>query len=1006
MNTMKKCSTCGTLYSGDLCSKCMAGFAQKSTDPTAPPEEMPFKPGETFHGLEILELIGRGGMGVVYKARQPALDRMVALKILPRKMALDPDFQNRFIREAKALGSLSHPNIVAVYDFGAEGGFFFFAMEYVDGTNLRQILRDRKLSPEQGLKIVPQLCDALEYAHGEGVVHRDIKPENILLDRKGRVKIADFGLAKLVGADAPVNITMTNMVMGTPHYMAPEQVENPKGVDHRADIYAIGVVLYEMLTGELPIGRFEVPSKKVQVDVRLDDVVLKALEKAPERRYQNASDVKDAVTKATAVTSVESYSPTILTPKPAKKSSNLPMLAMGGVTLVAVIVAVAALLKTSGPAPTPPAVTVNPPPGETVPVTKPPAAEPFDFARLYFGPQDRPGGYVFQQPGPGLPRNPMPAKDTAEIETLVKILDDIGLQNVARGDVKQGYVSAWFRWEAAFIAIETPISERLEREFQAMQNPENRWTYRKGDLLVLAWTKRKENRELFTDLVLRLKKKLGLPDEAPEIPLAHLMLEKSAAFDGLTLTTETPDPPTRNDPYELSLMNLKIPGVVQRSLATLTTAEGGSTILTYAAFNFITPQAAAAAEKRLGSHAWPGSLHILRTEILRSGKTLAVLLMEAPEVHIYERVAGQIRLLMGAPERSFDTMVPVAGEMPAGYQLGESRTGVAAIVKDLGLENVSAPDIARAWQATVKPHGSMVLFQVEDSTVRSAIRDQLRKRGAAEDGNGCIFGVEGPDDETLDALENLLRQKNGWDANRPRAILIHRVQLTPADLPQGYSLEGVAYERRQWKATLRGPLGAIEYIARESHNYGEIDQIKKEWKPKPADVQLFNYAIVAQASGSGESSWPALDALEAVMRRKMRMGPAVAEDFAVDAVLPAGCQLLPRQDIGFPANPRTMKTPSAVQHSLREWWQAEIPGFVRGWAAVVNPAETQVFILEADPGAATADLAARLRKAIPEAKHLAIHQKGSIFAVVRSDRPEDTEFGAVDGIVRAKLRTK
>src|SRR5205814_671534 len=155
------------------------------------------------------------------------------------------------------------------------------------------ILRDRKFTPEQALKLVPQLCDALEYAHEEGVVHRDIKPENILLDKKGRVKIADFGLAKLVGADvaAAGMLTMTNMVMGTPHYMAPEQVENPKSVDHRADIYSIGVVFYEMLTGELPIGRFEVPSKMVQIDVRLYDVVLNAIEKSPDRRSQTAYDL-------------------------------------------------------------------------------------------------------------------------------------------------------------------------------------------------------------------------------------------------------------------------------------------------------------------------------------------------------------------------------------------------------------------------------------------------------------------------------------------------------------------------------------------------------------------------------------------------------------------------------------------------------------------------------------------------------------------------------------------
>src|SRR5262245_2065485 len=137
MDTMKKCSTCGTPYAGDLCPQCMAHFAAPTggaqTSPTSPtgPEEMPLKPGDTFHGLEIVDILGKGGMGVVYKARQPALDRLVALKILPRRMAIDIDFQERFKREAKALASLSHPNIVAVYDFGAEDGLFFFAMEFI-----------------------------------------------------------------------------------------------------------------------------------------------------------------------------------------------------------------------------------------------------------------------------------------------------------------------------------------------------------------------------------------------------------------------------------------------------------------------------------------------------------------------------------------------------------------------------------------------------------------------------------------------------------------------------------------------------------------------------------------------------------------------------------------------------------------------------------------------------------------------------------------------------------
>ena len=237
-----------------------------------------------------------GGHGRVYKARQPQLDRLVAVKILPpggRRAGLRRAFHPR----GPGAGPLSHPNIVAVYDFGRTGdGLFYFVMEYVDGVNLRQAIQAGGMEPKQALAIVPQICDALQFAHDEGIVHRDIKPENILIDKRGRVKIADFGLAKLLGqepADQP--LTGTQQVMGTLRYMAPEQMEGTKAVDHRADIYSLGVVFYELLTGELPIGRFAPPSKKVQIDVRLDEVVLRALEKEPEQRYQHASEVKTDV---------------------------------------------------------------------------------------------------------------------------------------------------------------------------------------------------------------------------------------------------------------------------------------------------------------------------------------------------------------------------------------------------------------------------------------------------------------------------------------------------------------------------------------------------------------------------------------------------------------------------------------------------------------------------------------------------------------------------------------
>ncbi len=301
----RKCPQCGAILKPDapegLCPTCLLqrGFA---TEGGAAPGQPPFVPpsfselSQLFPQLEILECLGRGGMGAVYKARQPRLDRFVALKILAPEKQNELQFAERFEREARALARLNHPNIVTVFDFGEVQGQFYLLMEFVDGLTLRQLLQTGKISPAEALNIVPKICEALQFAHEQGIVHRDIKPENILLDKLGRVKIADFGIAKIAGLE-PKDLSLTGArdVMGTPNYMAPEQVEKPQTVDHRADIYSLGVVFYEMLTGELPLGKFQPPSQKVQVDVRLDEVVLHALEKEPARRYQHASQVKTAV---------------------------------------------------------------------------------------------------------------------------------------------------------------------------------------------------------------------------------------------------------------------------------------------------------------------------------------------------------------------------------------------------------------------------------------------------------------------------------------------------------------------------------------------------------------------------------------------------------------------------------------------------------------------------------------------------------------------------------------
>ncbi len=256
---------------------------------------------ELFPSLEIIELIGAGGMGAVYKARQSGLDRLVALKILPEEFGHDVKFALRFTREARTLAKLSHPNIVSVYEFGNVEDTYYFLMEFVDGSTLRDVVEARQLAPEHALSIVPHLCDALQYAHDKGVIHRDIKPENILIARDGSVKVADFGLSRILGNEShQETLTGTHQVMGTPRYMAPEQLEGSRGVDHRADIYSLGVVFYEMLTGELPIGRFAAPSKRVAIDVRLDEVVLRTLEKEPQRRYQHASQIKSDVQSITS----------------------------------------------------------------------------------------------------------------------------------------------------------------------------------------------------------------------------------------------------------------------------------------------------------------------------------------------------------------------------------------------------------------------------------------------------------------------------------------------------------------------------------------------------------------------------------------------------------------------------------------------------------------------------------------------------------------------------------
>jgi serine/threonine protein kinase len=266
----------------------------------------------------IDSIIGRGGMGAVYKGDQERLGRHVAIKLLPSELAEDPNFVARFEREARTLAKLDHPGIIHVHDFGQTSeGHLYFVMEFVDGTDLHHLIHGPGINPAQALEIIGQVCDALQFAHTKGVVHRDIKPANILVTSDGRVKLADFGLARPLRTGISGQLTLTRVIMGTPDYMAPEQ-KRGEG-DHRVDLYALGVMLYEMLCGRTPQGAWQPPSQRVQVDVRLDQVVIKAMQEEPERRYQQASQVKTDLDAISSSLSKKARTAPVKSPVPPAK---------------------------------------------------------------------------------------------------------------------------------------------------------------------------------------------------------------------------------------------------------------------------------------------------------------------------------------------------------------------------------------------------------------------------------------------------------------------------------------------------------------------------------------------------------------------------------------------------------------------------------------------------------------------------------------------------------------
>jgi serine/threonine protein kinase len=299
------CHRCGTVVATaaltGLCPKCLLAAALSTASDlehgTRPP--VPEELGDWIHqlpGLELLELIGAGGMGWVYKAWHSELDQLVAVKILPSLAQQDPSLRERFSREARALAALNHPHVVEFIDSGVVAEHLYIVMEYVEGQSLRDAIKSGGMSPDEAISITRQVCDGLLCAHDRGVTHRDVKPGNILLDGTGMAKITDFGLARFHDPDADLyTLTLSTEFMGTPVYMSPEQRTCSHKVDHRADVYSLGVVLYELLTGKPPAGRFPPPSELAGTDPRLDKIVLQAVAAKPERRYQDIGAMKSAL---------------------------------------------------------------------------------------------------------------------------------------------------------------------------------------------------------------------------------------------------------------------------------------------------------------------------------------------------------------------------------------------------------------------------------------------------------------------------------------------------------------------------------------------------------------------------------------------------------------------------------------------------------------------------------------------------------------------------------------